>query len=99
MAFGDSDLGAFFGDMGITVTHNGFTCQGFLDANDQRDGQAFPGTAVRVVDEQTVVTIPTSGIPTVVRDAPITVDGTVMSLRDAMQERDGAITYLYCVAP
>jgi len=98
MAFGDSDLGAFFGDMGVTVTHNGYTTTGFLDANDQVDGQAFPGAHVRVENRQTVVTVPTSGIPVTVRDGPVTVDGVVMSLRDVMQEKDGAITYLYCVA-
>jgi riboflavin synthase alpha subunit len=98
MAFGDSDLGAFFADMGVEITHNGYTCQGFVDANDQLDQNAFPGTHARVVETQTVVTVPTEGIPQIVRDGPITVDGVVMSLRDAMQEKDGAITYLYCVA-
>lgn len=98
MAFGDSDLTSFFADMGVTIQHNGYTTTGFLDANDQRDAQAFSGTPIFVVDRQTVVTIPTSGIPVVVRDTPITVNGVVMSLRDVMQEKDGAVTYLYCVA-
>ena len=98
MAFGDSDIPTFFADMGVAISVFPDTTMGFIDASDQADAQAFGGAHVRVVDRQTVLTIPLGSLPNLVRDGQITVDGTVMRVRDIMQERDGAITYVYCVA-
>ncbi|HXF24369.1 MAG TPA: hypothetical protein VN602_07605 [Gemmatimonadaceae bacterium] len=98
MAFGDSDMGVFFGDMGVVVSVGNDVTTGLLDANDLTDAQAFPGAPVRVVDAQTVVTIARGSLPSIVRDGQITVDGTVMRVRDMQQEKDGSLTYVYCVA-
>lgn len=98
MAFGDSDLGAFFGDMGVEVSIGDECTMGMVDANDLTDAQAFPGAPVRVIDAQTVVTIAVGSLPSLARDGQITVGGAAMRVREIRQERDGSLTYVYCVA-
>ena len=98
MALGDTDVGVFFGDMGVVVSVGSDCTTGLIDANDLTDAQAFPGAPVRVIDAQTVVTIAVGSLPSIARDRQITVDGVVMRVREMQQEKDGALMYVYCVA-
>jgi hypothetical protein len=90
MAFGDSDLGAFFADMGVAVTFNGITVQGLLDQPMELQGLGggFGGVDISLPE----LTLPYNAFsPMPVEGSSITVAGTQYTVAKVTAEADGSI--------
>jgi hypothetical protein len=89
VAFGDADLPAFFGDMGVPVAIGGARTTGLLDEN-QVQMVSASGTVVNVT--QTTVLIPTGTLAGLAQDAAITVAGVGYKVRNFSPVDDGRLT-------
>jgi hypothetical protein len=95
----DADLPAMLADFGVPVVFDGITDQkGIVDYVDnvtlKENGIAG------VVNKAITVMLQTSAFPSLASNnaiqKPITVDGVTYTIRDRLQQTDGAMTHLLC---
>lgn len=98
MAFGDSDLSAFFADMGVNLTFNGVTVKVMDDTYDSRDSGS--SSVIDVLDRVTLIQLPYNSFsPMPKRGDSVVLVSTTMKVRDVIAEKDGGITQLFLVTP
>lgn len=96
--FADSDIPAMLADFGVVVVFDGITAKGVVDYVDavtlQQNGIAG------VTNKAITVMLQTSAFPSLAGNnavgKPITVDGVPYTVRERLQQSDGAITHLLC---
>jgi hypothetical protein len=96
--FGDSDIPAMIAAFGVAVVFDGITSKGIADYVDavtlKENGIAG------VTNKAITVMLQTSAFPSLVANnaggKQITVDGTTYTVRERLQQSDGAITHLLC---
>lgn len=90
MAFGDADLPALFGDLGVAVALGASTTTGLFDQGQVQRIAPESGLIENVT--QTSVLIATGTLTGLAQDAAITVDGTVYRVRNWSPRDDGRLT-------
>lgn len=94
----DADIPAMLADFGVTVVFDGITAVGVVDYVDnvtlKENGIAG------VVNKAITVMLQTSAFPSLASNnaiqKPIVVDGVHYTIRDRLQQTDGAMTHLLC---
>jgi hypothetical protein len=90
VAFGDSDLGVFFADMGIPVSFGGVTVLGNFDQPAM--GINFGGGPSSVERQQFAVTVPLGSFSRLLRSGDtVTVDGATYKVKGRELSLDGSI--------
>ena len=90
MAFGDSDLGVFFGDFGVPVTFGGTTVLGNLDT--PLDSVNFGGGPSGIGRQQFSITVPANSFPRTLRNGDkLTVASVPYVVKARMLSIDGSI--------
>jgi hypothetical protein len=96
--FADTDLPAFFADMGVDFVFSGVTVKALEDDSQERDGAAAP--FVDVEHNVTRVEIPYNAFsPMPKRGSAVTLAGVAKKVRDMGKVRDGGIVDVYLVTP
>lgn len=91
-AFGDADIPALMGDMGIAVTVGGVAGIGLLDEADQILVQ--DANRGEVVATATTLTIQTSAFPSAKIGDAVIVGSKNFTVRERLRESDGGLTKL-----
>ena len=96
--FGDSDIPAMLADFGVAVVLDGVTAKGVVDYVDavtlKENGIAG------VINKAITVMLQTTAFPSLGGNNAVgkqlTVDGVTYTVRERLQQSDGAITHLLC---
>jgi hypothetical protein len=96
--YADSDIPAMLADFGVAVVFDGVTAKGIVDYVDavtlQQNGIA--GVTNKAITVMLQTTVFPSLIANNAINKPITVDGVPYTVRERLQQSDGAITHLLC---
>jgi hypothetical protein len=90
VAFGDTDLPAFFGDLGVPVVLGPSRTKGLFNQTQLERVAAETGALENITD--TTVVVATGTVTGLVQDAAITVDGVAYVVRDWAPLDDGRLT-------
>lgn len=94
----DSDIPSMITDFGVVVVFDGVTAKGIVDYVDAVTLEQNGITGV--VNKSITVMLQTSAFPSLVANnaigKTITADGVTYTVRQRLQQTDGAITHLLC---
>lgn len=96
--FGDSDIPAMLADFGVSVGLDGIYASGIVD---YVDGVTLKENGISgVINKGITVMLQTTAFPSLMANSAvgkqITIDGVAYTVRERLQQSDGAITHLLC---